>query len=895
VQTFSYGANTTIAADVVLSSNNNITVYVDGGTLTLNGSLTSSAGDGVIAIGSLNANTTLAGTPQGITATGGGSPTILVQAGGVGHSLNINTSYTFNAGVSGAVVLSAETLNIATSVTTQATNSTLSFFGQNVNLSGGAIVTGSSNVSFFASGGTNALTISAPDMTSAQISAGAGQVRFQGQSIAFTKSAGPNTTLLNVNNSPVFIQSINGNVSVDSSVSVRSNNDITVQANNGVSLNINGTIESTKNGGLIDISGNVGLTIGGTSTGTIKVSGSGANNISVTGFDSGLTINNSLILDAGSSGTAFIGAANGTMTMAANKTITFANQTAGSVQANTLLLSGNNTITGTKTTGTALSILSPSPSSFILNLQANTSSTFATSGGDIHIYSPQNVTIGINGGGPTDTATLNLTGGPATITSNNGTTIISPRVTINASNDLTFNVNTITIGSDGSINTSLGSITLIAATGTISIGNNVTMYANEGNLIIQNTDTSGGAIDIASGADLTGFTLSNPGLGFVNIVIGPIPSMPVVGSVPANVTVNESGGGKIYFGTNSINASAPNNTLNAKGRNIIFNTGDRGPTAITIGGNVTITADPPSGGAAVEQSSNQLTFTNFTSLNASDTAASQRVSGITSTVIPFDTSPSATVGEEVSDDTINNVVTQALDQAGIIDRRKLQDNVAQDNQSPFEPISYSPGVVRKKLIPTTNNGLYTLETNSALIKCTSGAKVSITEPGIIHLKSGEALIVTTKSGQTIVVGHWQVIIGGSCAVVVSFLDEVLKVTDIYDKGAHTVSVMTTNGAINLGTGQEAIIASDNETISCTMKQDGLGRRHTKSRVLPSTRCLAHSEISLVSLLENNNTVNQLVLSRDPEDRALANRMLKTAACLMMATTKHGPYQNANSK
>ena len=895
VQTFSYGANQTIAANVILSSTDNITMNVDGGTLITNGTITSSASGGTITLGSFDANATLAGTPQGITVTGGGAAAIILQAGGSGHTLAINTSHAFNPGSAGATTMFGDTLTVGTSTTMSASAGGLAFFGQNVSLAGGAIISGTNSVSFFASGGSNTLTITAPDMTSAQIVSSTGQIEFIGQSVAFAKSAGPNTTFLNLNNSPVYVQSVNGNVTINPSVTVRSNNDITLQANNGVSFNISGTLESTKNGGMIDVSGTVALSIGGTSTGTIKVSGTGANSISVIGYDSGLTLNNSLILDAGSSGTAIVGAANGTVTMAANKTITFANSTAGSIQATTLLMSGNNTITGSKTSGTALSIFSTTPNPFTLNLQATTTNTIASGGGAINIFSPSNVTIGINGGGPTDTATLNFTGGPATITSNQGTTVISSRVIINSQSDITFNVNQFTIGPSGEINTSFGSITLVAATGTISVGNNVTMYANEGNLTIQNTDASGGTIDIASGADLTGFTLGAPGLGYVNIVVGPIPSMPVVGSVPTNVILNESGGGVVYFGTNSINAAAPNNTINAKGRNVVFSTGNQGPGAITLGGNVTITADPPLGGASTSASveNTQFTLTNFNSLSATDTIAGQRVSALNTTVIPFDTSPASTVNTQVSDETINNTVTQALNEVGILDERKRQD--LEEVGSPYEPISYSPSVVRKKLIPATSaKGLYTLELPGALIKCTSGAKVAVKEPGTIVLKSGEALIVTTREKQIVTVGYNQVLITPSAAAVVSYEENTVKVTNLFDKGFGSVQVVTTGGTIKLGAGEEVIIASDETAISGTMKQDRLGRRHSKSHVLPSTRRLTHSEVSLVSILENNTTVNQLVLSRDPDDRALANQLLKTAACLMLVTGKHGPYQSKTS-
>ncbi len=273
------------------------------------------------------------------------------------------------------------------------------------------------------------------------------------------------------------------------------------------------------------------------------------------------------------------------------------------------------------------------------------------------------------------------------------------------------------------------------------------------------------------------------------------------------------------------------------------------------------------------------------------TLSGESSAGIATTVIPFDTSPASTMQSQVSEDTINNAVNQALSQAGILEDRRKQEQ----QESVFEPISYSPTIVRKKSTPASNSrGLYTLETDGAVIKCTGGAKVSVKEAGIIAIKSGEALIVTTKSVQHIAVGYWQIQITPYAAIVVSFEDGILKVTNLYDTGASSVKVITTGGPIAIGAGEEVIIAADDKTISGTMQQDRLGRRNTKSHILPSTRCLAHSEISLVSLLENNTTVNQLARSCDPDDRNLSNRVLKMAACLMMATVKHGPYQTKRS-
>lgn len=893
VQTFANGADTTIDTRVILSSGSNITVNTDGGALNVNGSITSSATDGNITISSRNGSLSMGGTPTGsISVTGGGNASILVLVQGAATNLAIDSSYTFNPGTSGTVNIIADQMTFGAGTTTTISNGNLAYFGQSVTFGSGTAISAANTVGLYASGGGNALSIIAPDSSSATISA-AGGVNIQGTSLSFGKSAGAGLTTLNLNNGNVYIQSANGDTSISTNFTLQSDRSITMQINGNHNFALEGTIRSTQNAGTINISGNGALTLSGTTAGTVQITGSGANSISVIGYDAGLNVNNSITLDAGATGQAFIGAATNTMTVATDKSITFANQTAGNVQAATLLLSGNNTITGTKTTGTSINIFSPNPSPFTWNLQASTSSSIVSSGGAINVFSPKNITVGINGGTPSSTATLNFTGAPVTFTANEGTTVISSRVTINSQNDITFNVNQATIGANGQINTSLGSITLIAATGTINIGNNVTMYANEGNLTIQNTNATGGSIDIASGANLTGYTTGNPALGFVNIVIGPIPSMPVVGSVPANVTVNESGGGVVYFGTNSINAAAPNNTINAKGRNVVFSTGEQGPGAITLGGNVTITADPPLASDTASQNTNQINFATLVPATSTLNANSSR---ITSSVIPFDVSPASSVGALVAGDTLNNPLADYSNDnssAKPEDYRKYYGDDVYSNfdpeVSPYQPISYSPGIEHSNLRQATEkNEIYTLQISGTSIKCIGGAKVLVDEPGLINVVHGDVLVAANKGNTIVHSGNATVTMDASTIVYISQEGNSLKVRNLYETGGDALRVVVEGKLFHVGVGHEVII-SENESVSKESRHDNVGRRHIKSVAADCHSHIATCEFSLLSLIETSKVLKQIFRSDDADDKSIEARLIKMAACLMLTTNSHGPY------
>ncbi len=137
-----------------------------------------------------------------------------------------------------------------------------------------------------------------------------------------------------------------------------------------------------------------------------------------------------------------------------------------------------------------------------------------------------------------------------------------------------------------------GNLTIVNNVGGMTIASGSTISASNGNITLQDLDTSNGSITIGGTVTINA-TASTAGLGNVYAVIGSIPGSPVIGTTPSNVVVNDTGGGQTYFGTNSIIASAPTNTLNATGANIVFNTGNLPASAISLGGSVTITADPP--------------------------------------------------------------------------------------------------------------------------------------------------------------------------------------------------------------------------------------------------------------------------------------------------------------
>jgi hypothetical protein len=59
--------------------------------------------------------------------------------------------------------------------------------------------------------------------------------------------------------------------------------------------------------------------------------------------------------------------------------------------------------------------------------------------------------------------------------------------------------------------------------------------------------------------------------------------------------------------------------------------------------------------------------------------------------------------------------------------------------------------------------------------------------------------------------------------------------------------------------------------------------------------MSRSEVSLVSAMCSHPLLRELARSSKPEDRALANKIIKTAACLLQITANRGAYSAPGGK
>lgn len=105
-----------------------------------------------------------------------------------------------------------------------------------------------------------------------------------------------------------------------------------------------------------------------------------------------------------------------------------------------------------------------------------------------------------------------------------------------------------------------------------------------GSLTLQSTNANAGSIVVGAGALLVA------PIGTATLSIGT--ASQVAGTKPSCVTESLSNGGAVFYGTNGISCTG-NNTVEANGGQIVFDTGSRPASAIFLGGNTKISVAAP--------------------------------------------------------------------------------------------------------------------------------------------------------------------------------------------------------------------------------------------------------------------------------------------------------------
>jgi len=610
--------------------------------------------------------------------------------------------------------------------------------------------------------------------------------------------------------------------------------------------------------------------------------------------------------------------------------------------ANTIQANGNFTTSGSGLGNKAGFIVIDAPFgnfSAANNVQILAQGNLLATANNISLLFGSNLVLA-GGGGAINGATVRLVSTDGMVNAN--LLSLTGPVSGSAGTDFTLTVNSSALAL-GDISTRAGSITIDGnnGTGAITVGASKLLFANQGNLTIENDSLLLGTISIGANASLTALSNQIATFGNVNIVIGAVPASPVIGTAPANVTVSQSGGGQVFFGNNRIVANTPVNLATAIGTRIVFNTGTRPASAITLGGGVTITADPP--GTALAPGSALIaagggSFAGFdatpnadpiappapviptTSANGPIVVLNELIAGNAtlggpsravlqilqipfnpalplSTLNPCDTTlPDRPYQNSFSADEVSfGESTEAVnDNHKNETRGRKQDDESKTDHTSMqnEPSALKAIAFVQPAATATGTSVTKSSSNKVSAWVNQENGVTFDSPNSLILNSGEALIFSSAVSR-IHCGEYSVSLRSGAIALVTKDGSLLKVRNLGGTGADSVSLLVHGRKIHVHPGSEAIMGPDDGSAEKVAQTDNLGRRRVTHVAPAKGKTIILSEFSMLSLIKSNRLLTQVVVQRPGKtESAVSRNVMKTMAALTYATAGHGQYSQS---
>ena len=550
------------------------------------------------------------------------------------------------------------------------------------------------------------------------------------------------------------------------------------------------------------------------------------------------------------------------------------------------------------------------------------------------------VNAAINGSATSTVTLTTVSGGP--ISSTTGSIVTANTLNLNSDyGNITLKTNTgdLNVNTTGavSINDSNGDSVMhfgnltptsvsIIESGTLSIGSDIN--TSNGNVFLQ----AGTHISILQGNDIHASS-TTLGLGLVEMTIGALPTTkPVAGTTPGNVTINNTGGGMVYFGSaahlnQSITASGAASTINASGRNVIFNSnGDN--TAITLEGNNTITGDPPVPGAATSASIvTPLVVQAVVSSPVSSNFSNAPMAGFGATTtnvspVAATTATQANAGSQfksstdsilssfnsnalVHADTSNgvNLTVPAVSLSSPTSASSLQ---ALSAVSPLaaattSTLSAVASTAQANTSSSSLAGVSSLANANALTREPLMGEVSKKHHGHAAqatasisdthktLESG-AMILCPDHDTTVDSQFGKVQIAAKSVVVMVATDNGLSVFNIHDDARNSVTVASNGKTTDVYPGRHITISNGKEE-GYEQINPGLFIPHRNMRVYEAgANKIYTSEFHIQSAIRGIEPLQVMLNSPDKDKQKMAEKVFKTMAVLQVLTGKNGSFE-----
>lgn len=502
-----------------------------------------------------------------------------------------------------------------------------------------------------------------------------------------------------------------------------------------------------------------------------------------------------------------------------------------------------------------------------------------------------------NDGGIINGSSVNLTSFNSSIgdLANGPVSVNAANLLANAGTSISLidNASSVTLG-DMTANNGDLTVKTGATTSTLMVAQNSVVNSVNGTVVLQQSNTTKGKITLAANS----FVRTTGTGGDVYIYIGsalPGKNNPITSG--ANIVVDNQNPllGQVYVGNNGITAQSPDNVLTTIGRDIVFDTGGLSSKNILLGGGVKVTADPPlPAGLAI--------------------APKELVSPIAVT---------GTLDAPVNETVPLLVGTSPTPTAPIMVSTPLA-NLNQIEMTSASPMILSTPDIQYTNVALTIGTLPTVASNGGatlLMTDTAPLAAGAVEPGTapsddrftlidatfvgdnglgIETVNGETNKITLQNGKTLFAPNVDtdvktpfgtIRIDAKSLVFVVLNKHTLAVYNLDDDHRSAVSVSVGKHAKTLSPGRHVVITSksarDFESINpcesfayraldCTDLQNGLKTFHGQF----------HVPVAVASVKQ----LRELVTSRHPGAKRVAQHLMKTTAILMHLQPNQSDYQ-----
>ncbi len=423
----------------------------------------------------------------------------------------------------------------------------------------------------------------------------------------------------------------------------------------------------------------------------------------------------------------------------------------------------------------------------------------------------------------------------------------------------------------------------------IAVGPAASLTTLAGNINIQNTNGNNpgakitfgdGAIVHASGAK------TNLNQGNVSIFMGPSGYTPAVSStaLPAGVTVGPPppAVAQVFLAStanpaNTITVTGTGNTLTGSGRNLSLNVATYGNGAISLGNNIAITADPPSGGAPAAQALQN----NFAALAVPvvttivlPNSASSATSGITAPI-----AASANFGG-ASQAALTNAAVAAV-------TAEMPGSITGVTASDLSDATVQNGIGMSYAETSRSASTSNTTTVDLTRKLTGEVSNTVHSKTLNHgpllLLPEQNTVVDTPFGSVSVAA-------GSVALIVSS-GTGIAVYNLHDAHSNAVVLSSGGDTVTVSPGRTALLAGPTSgTFEQVNPAPIVGYRRVTSKELDGRGRLYQAEFEIMSMVQGQPAIRQLMHSDNAKTRKTMDHLIKTAVILWQLSQSGEQYK-----